>query len=170
MLNHQKVSGVERVAVGGIGAQITALQQKAVDAAYLGEPVYSQNKAKFRVLFHARDLLPQTNVTQTVGVTTAEFAKAHPEKVKAIVEGRRRGVEFIYQNPKEAAAIVAKIYAFDPKVMEEAMLAMAKAQYWSHGDFDLAGMNAMAEGLKLVGVIDGAPDWPKLIDRSFQKR
>jgi NitT/TauT family transport system substrate-binding protein len=54
--------------------------------------------------------------------------------------------------------------------MEEAMLAMARAHYWSHGDFDLPGMNAMAEGLKLMGVIDGAPDWPKLIDRSFLKR
>ncbi len=170
VLNHQKVTGVDRVAVGGIGAQITALQQKAVDAAYLGEPVYSQNKAKFRVLFHARDMLPQANVTQTVGVTTAEFAKANPDKVKAIIEGRRRGVEFIYQHPKEAAAIVAKVYAFDAKIMEEAMLAMAKANYWSNGDFDLPGMNAMAEGLKLMGVIDGAPDWPKLIDRSFLKR
>jgi NitT/TauT family transport system substrate-binding protein len=109
-------------------------------------------------------------VTQTVGVTTAEFAKANPDKVKAIIEGRRRGVEFIYQHPKEAAAIVAKVYAFDAKIMEEAMLAMAKANYWSNGDFDLPGMNAMAEGLKLMGVIDGAPDWPKLIDRSFLKR
>ena len=115
-------------------------------------------------------LFRSANVTQTVGVTTAEFAKSHPEKVKAIIEGRRRGVEFIYQNPKEAAAIVAKVYAFDPKVMEEVMIVMAKAQYWSTGEFDISGMNAMAEGLKLMGVIDGTPDWPKLIDRSFIKR
>ena len=123
VLEHQKITGVERVAVGSVGAQITALQQKAIDAAYLGEPVYSQNKSKFRVLFYARDMLAQNNLTQTVGVTTSEFAKAHPDKVKAIIEGRRRGVEFIYQNPKEAALIVAKAYSFDPVVMEEAMVA-----------------------------------------------
>ena len=146
VLDHQKITGVERVAVGSVGAQITALQQKAIDAAYLGEPIYSQNKSKFRVLFYARDMLAQNNLTQTVGVTTSEFAKANPQKVKAIIEGRRRGVEFIYQNPKEAALIVAKAYAFDPVIMEEAILALAKSKYWSTGELDLAGMNAMAEG------------------------
>jgi len=170
VLDHQKITGVERVAVGSVGAQITALQQKAIDAAYLGEPVYSQNKSKFRVLFFARDMLEQNNITQTVGVTTSEFAKAHPDKVKAIIEGRRRGVEFIYQNPKEAALIVAKAYSFDPVVMEEAMIAMAKSKYWSAGELDLAGMNAMAEGLKITGAIDGPPNWNKLIDRSFLKK
>jgi NitT/TauT family transport system substrate-binding protein len=170
VLDHQKITGVERIAVGSVGAQITALQQKAIDAAYLGEPVYSQNKSKFRVLFYARDMLAQNNLTQTVGVTTSEFAKAHPDKVKAIIEGRRRGVEFIYQNPKEAALIVAKAYSFDPIVMEEAMVAMVKSKYWSAGELDLAGMNAMAEGLKLTGAIDSPPNWNKLIDRSFLKK
>ena len=170
VLDHQKITGVERVAVGSVGAQITALQQKAIDAAYLGEPVYSQNKSKFRVLFFARDMLAQNNLTQTVGVTTSEFAKAHPDKVKAIIEGRRRGVEFIYQHPKEAALIVAKAYSFDPVVMEETMIAMAKSKYWSAGELDLAGMNAMAEGLKITGAIDGPPNWNKLIDRSFLKK
>ena len=170
VLDHQKITGVERVAVGSVGAQITALQQKAIDAAYLGEPVYSQNKSKFRVLFFARDMLEQNNITQTVGVTTSELAKAHPDKVKAIIEGRRRGVEFIYQHPKEAALIVAKAYSFDPVVMEEAMRAMVIAKYWSAGELDLAGMNAMAEGLKITGAIDGPPNWNKLIDRSFLKK
>ncbi len=170
MLDHQKITGVERVAVGSVGAQITALQQKAIDAAYMGEPIYSQNKSKFRVLFFARDMLAQNNLTQTVGVTTVEFAKANPDKLKAIIEGRRRGVEFIYQNPKEASLIVAKAYSFDPVVMEEAIMSMAKSKYWSAGELDLAGMNAMAEGLKLTGAIDSAPNWNKLIDRSFLKK
>jgi NitT/TauT family transport system substrate-binding protein len=170
VLNHQKITGVERIAVGSVGAQMTALQQKAIDAAYLGEPVYTQNKSKFRVLFFARDVLAQNNLTQTVGVTTSEFAKANPQKVKAIIEGRRRGVEFIYQNPKEAALIVAKAYSFDPVIMEEAMLSLAKAKYWSAGELDLDSMNAMAEGLKLTGAIDSPPNWSKLIDRSFLKQ
>jgi NitT/TauT family transport system substrate-binding protein len=78
-------------------------------------------------------------------------------------------VEFIYQNPKEAALIVAKAYAFDPVIMEEAILALAKSK-WSTGELDLAGMNAMAEGLKLTGAIDSPPNWNKLIDRSFLKK
>lgn len=169
VVDHQKLKNVDRVAVGGIGAQITALQQKGVDAAFLGEPVFTQNKSKFRVVFFAKDMLPNPNMTQTVGVTTSEFAKSSPQKIRAIIDGRRKGVEFIYQNPKEAAAIIAKVYGTDPAVMEEAVANMAKARYWSTGELDIPGMNAMSGGLKLMGVIQDTPDWSKLIDSSFLK-
>lgn len=169
VVDHQKLKNVDRVAVGGIGAQITALQQKGVDAAFLGEPVFTQNKSKFRVVFFAKDMLPNPNMTQTVGVTTSEFVKSSPQKIRAIIDGRRKGVEFIYQNPKEAAAIIAKVYGTDPVVMEEAVANMAKARYWSTGELDYPGMNAMSGGLKLMGVIQDTPDWSKLIDTSFLK-
>lgn len=169
VVDHQKLKNVERVAVGGIGAQMTALQQKGVDAAFLGEPVFTQNKSKFRVVFFAKDVLPNPNMTQTVGVTTSEFAKSSPQKIRAIIEGRRKGVEFIYQNPKESAAIIAKVYGTDLAVMEEAIANMAKARYWSPGELDVPGMNAMSQGLKLMGVIQDTPDWSKLVDSSFLK-
>jgi NitT/TauT family transport system substrate-binding protein len=169
VVNAQGLKNVNRVAVGGIGAQITALQQKGVDAAFLGEPVYTQNKAKFRTVFFAKDMLPDPNMTQTVGVTTSEFAKSSPKKIRGIIEGRRKGVEFIYKNPKEAAAIIAKVYGQDPVVMEEAVANMAKAKYWSTGEIDIKGMNSMSNGLKLMGVIQDTPEWGTLVDPRFVK-
>lgn len=170
VVDAQKIKDVNRVAVGGIGAQMTALEQKGVDAAFLGEPIYSKNKNKFRVLFFAKDYLPNPDMTQTVGVTTSEFAKANPQKLKAIIEGRRQGVEFIYQNPKEAAQIVAKVYDMDPAVMQEALEGLAKAKYWSPGEIDINGMNNMSQGLKLMGVIQESPDWSKLVDTQYLKK
>ncbi len=169
VVDAQRLKNVNRVAVGGIGAQITALQQKGVDAAFLGEPVFTQNKAKFRTVFFAKDMLPDPNMTQTVGVTTSEFAKSNPKKIRAIIEGRRKGVEFIYKNPKEAAAIIAKVYSQDPVVMEEAVANMAKAKYWSTGEIDIRGMNAMSRGLRLMGVIQDEPEWGTLVDPRFVK-
>lgn len=169
VIDAQGLKNVNRVAVGGIGAQITALQQKGVDAAFLGEPIFTKNKANFRTVFFAKDLLPDPNMTQTVGVTTSEFAKSSPQKIRAIIEGRRKGVEFIYKSPKEAAAIVAKVYSQDPAVMEEAIMNMAKAKYWSTGEIDTKGMNAMSNGLKLMGVIESTPDWGTLVDSQFLK-
>jgi NitT/TauT family transport system substrate-binding protein len=169
VVDAQGLKNINRVAVGGIGAQITALQQKGVDAAFLGEPVYTQNKAKFRTVFFAKDMLPDPNMTQTVGVTTSEFAKANPKKIRGIIEGRRKGVEFIYKNPKEAAAIIAKVYGQDPVVMEEAVANMAKAKYWSTGEIDIKGMNSMSNGLKLMGVIQDTPEWGTLVDPRFVK-
>jgi len=170
VVDAQGLKNVNRVAVGGIGAQMTALQQKGVDAAFLGEPIYSKNKDKFRVLFFAKDYLPEPNMTQTVGITTSAFANANPEKLKAIIEGRRQGVEFIYNNPKEAAAIVAKVYDTDPAVMQEAMDKLIQAKYWSPGEIDIKGVNNMSQGLKLMGVIQETPEWGKLIDNQYLQK
>jgi NitT/TauT family transport system substrate-binding protein len=159
---------VQRVAVGGIGAQLTALEQGGIDAAFISEPIWTKEKRKYRPLFYVKDVLP-SQMTQTVGVTTAEFAKKHPEKIRGIIAGRRRGVEFIYSNAKEAAAIVAKAYEMDPKIVEESIANLIALKYWSTGEFDLNGMNLMVKGLQLVGELTQPVNWHRLIDRSFLK-
>jgi hypothetical protein len=53
--------------------------------------------------------------------------------------------------------------------MEEAIMNMAKAKYWSTGEIDTKGMNAMSNGLKLMGVIESTPDWGTLVDSQFLK-
>ena len=159
---------VQRVAVGGIGAQLTALQQGGIDAAFMSEPIWTKEKGKYRPVFYVKDVLP-SRMTQTVGVTTAEFARSNPEKVRAIVAARRKGVDFIYANPKEASAIVAKEYGMDGKIVEESLANLIALKYWSAGELDIDGMNAMVKGLQLVGDISGPVDWNALIDRSFLK-
>jgi NitT/TauT family transport system substrate-binding protein len=159
---------VQRIAVGGIGAQLTALEQGGLDAAFISEPIWTKEKAKYRPVFYVKDVLP-SRMTQTVGVTTAEFAKSHPDTVRAIIAARRKGVEFIYSNPKEAAAIVAKAYNMDPAIVDESMSNLIALKYWSTGEFDIEGMNTMVKGLQLVGDITGPVDWDKLIDRTFLK-
>lgn len=170
-LEAQKVplDKVQRVAVGGIGSQLTALKDGGIAAGYMSEPVWSKVKGDYRAVFHVHDVLPTDKVTQTVGIVTAEFAKEHPDKVRAIVEGRRKGVQFIYSHPKEAADILAKVYNQEPKVMEEAVANMVKIHYWSEGPFDLDGMKRMVDGMVQVGALDKPFDVTKLVDRSFLK-
>ncbi len=160
---------VQRVAVGGIGSQLTALKDGGIAAGYMSEPVWTKVKKDYRAVFYLNEVLPTDKVTQTVGIVTAEFAKAHPDKVRALVAGRRKGVQFIYSNPKEAADILAKVYGEDPKVMEEAVANMVKIHYWSEGDFDVDGMKRMVDGMVQVGALDKPFDVTKLIDRSFLK-
>ncbi|HET9577414.1 MAG TPA: ABC transporter substrate-binding protein [Usitatibacter sp.] len=170
-LEAQKVplDKVQRVAVGGIGSQLTALKDGGIAAGYMSEPVWSKVKNDYRAVFYVHDVLPTDKITQTVGIVTAEFAKQHPDKVRAIVEGRRKGVQFIYSNPKEAADILAKAYSQDPKIMEEAVANMVKIRYWSEGPFDVDGMKRMVDGMVQVGALDKPFDVTKLIDRSFLK-
>lgn len=158
---------VQRVSVGGIGSGLTALQQGGIQAAPIMDPVWTKEKDNYRPVFWVKDLVPP--MTQTVGVTTTEFAEKHPEKLRALIAARRKGVEFIHANPTEAAAIVAKAYNMEPAVAEESMKNLQALDYWSAGEFDRQGLENMAEGLRKVGEIKGKVAWDKLLDERFLK-
>ena len=156
---------VERPALGSIGAGLTALESGSVQAAGIIDPIWSARKDRYRALFYVKDVLPPMN--QMVGITTSEFARAQPQKVRAIIAGRRMGVDYLYANPKESAQSIAKAYNLKPEVMEIAVNNLVAFRYWSRGEFDLKGMNEMVRGLKIIGEVKGEIDWDKIIDRSF---
>lgn len=159
-------ASVTRVASGGYGPGLTLMEAGAVVAAPAVEPARTIDKAKYRVVFAPKDLLPPMVID--VGVTTPEFAAAHPEKLIAIIAGRRAGVDYLYAHPQEAAQIGAKTFEnLDPKVAEEAVLNLHAAELWGHGEFVKAELEHMADGLRLVGEIQGAIDWASLIDDRF---
>jgi len=156
---------VERPALGGIGSGLTALEGGGVQAAPILEPIWSARRDKYRPVVAIKDILPP--MTQTVGVTTGEFIKSQPQKLRAIIAGRRAGVDYVYANPKETAAVLAREYNLKPEIAEVAVANMVAVSYWSRGDFDLKGMNEFTRGLKIIGEVKGDVDWEKLIDRSF---
>ncbi len=156
---------VERPALGSLGAGLTALESGSVQAAAIIEPVWSARKDRYRALFYVKDVLPPMN--QMVGITTSEFARTQPQKLRAIIAGRRMGVDYLYANPKESAQFIAKAYNVKPEVVEIAVSNLAALRYWSRGEFDIKGMNEMVRGLKIIGEVKGEIDWDKIIDRSF---
>lgn len=171
ILMAMKASGIRPdqvtlVPAGGIGANLTAVLSGAVDTAMTGEPVWSREKSKVKPVFWTKDVLP-ANMTQTVGIVTEEFAKAQPEKVRAIIAGRREGVQYILQHPDEAADITAKAYNIDAGLTREVFKHFLAIQYWSEGAFDYAAMDRMVEGLEIVGKLKGRMDWSKVVDMAF---
>jgi NitT/TauT family transport system substrate-binding protein len=158
-------SQVARVAAGGYPPALTMLEQGAVSAAALIEPLSIIRKDRYRTVIAAKDVLPP--MTTSVGITTRAFAKAHPDKLRAIIAGRRAAVEAIYANPDEAAAILQKMWNFDPAIAREAVHNMIGPKMWSLGDFNRAELDHTVEGLRLIGEVKGEVDWNKLIDQSF---
>ena len=71
-------SDVHLVAAGGIGANLSAVLNGALDAGMTGEPTWSENEGKVQPVFWVKDVLP-ANMMQTVGVTTIDFAAAIAE-------------------------------------------------------------------------------------------
>jgi len=157
---------VQLMPAGGIGANLAAVLSGAIDAGMCGEPIWSENKSKVRPLFWTKDVLPP-NMTQTVGITTTDYAKSNPDQLKALIEGRRKGVQFIQKNPDEAADVTAKAYSGDAPLYREVFRNFVQLNYWGEGRFDYDGMNRMVEGLQIVGKQQGPVDWAKIVDPSF---
>lgn len=162
------LSNVDRKAVGSLSSAITALREGALDVIYTTEPVYSREKATFKMVFKSTDIIP--NATQTVGIVRTDYLKKNPGVIKAIIEARRKGVEFILKNPGEAGDIVAKHYKMSPDIAKTAIneILSSKTTYWSTGKLDYEGMNTMLNGLILVKAIEPGPfDWSKIVDESL---
>lgn len=156
---------IKRVASGGYTQGLTMLEQGAVDAAVLIEPLSITRKNDYKTVARAKEILPA--MTTSVGITTPEFAKANPDKLKALINGRRAAVKALYADPKAAAAMVAKQFKMDPALAEEAVANMIAPRMWSEGEFNMDELNFLAKGLILVGEITDIPDWKSLIDPSF---
>lgn len=163
---HGLFDKIERPALGTVGAGLTALDKGAVDSASLIDPLYSARKDKYRVIFAVKDELPP--IAQTVGIASTQFIKEHPDKLRAIIAGRMKGVDFIYSNPKEAAKILSETYDKLPlPVAESAVQNNVEIKYWGRGGFEYAAMDEMLKALKIVGALKADVDWSKMVDASF---
>jgi NitT/TauT family transport system substrate-binding protein len=158
-------SQVARIAAGGYPPALTMLEQGAASAAALIEPLSIIRKDRYRTVVAAKDILPP--MTTSVGITTREFASKNGDKLRAIIAGRRAGVEAIYADPAEAAAILQKVWNFEPLIAKEAVNNMIGPKMWSLGEFNRAELDRTVEGLKLIGEVKGEIDWGKLIDQSY---
>ena len=164
------VAEVKMIAIGDFGAGLTALDHNKVDVAIIPEPIYSQKEkagVKYKVLPWLDEKLPA--YTQTVTITTDEMIAKKPEKLRAVIEARRKGVEFLYANPKESAAILAKAYNLPPDVAASAMNNILKMNptWWNRGELKQPLMEAMAEALGGVGALQLPIDWKAAIQPGF---
>jgi NitT/TauT family transport system substrate-binding protein len=141
------------------------LEQGAVSAAKLIEPLSIIRKDRYRTVTNSKDVLPP--MTTSVGITTRAFAKANPEKLRSIIAGRRAAVEEIYKNPTQAAETLQRMWKFEPAIAREAVDNMIGPKMWSLGDFNRAELDRVVEGLKLIGEVKEDVDWSKLIDQSY---
>jgi len=157
---------VRTMPAGDLGANLSAVLNKAVDAGMTGEPLWSENKHRVKPVFWSKDCFPP-EMTQTVMITTDEYAKTGGAKLRAIIAARREGVEYIIKNPEESADIVAKAYNGDAKLYREVFKNFVSLNYFGDGRINYKGMDRMVEGMLLVGTLKAAPDWKKMVDPQF---
>ncbi|MBV9558442.1 MAG: ABC transporter substrate-binding protein [Pseudolabrys sp.] len=160
----------ELVKVGGFGPMIPALELNQIDVAPVTEPLWSQNKDKFRVLITGAEALPP--LSNVVGVSTGEAIKTKGDFIRAVIRARRKAVKFMIEHPDESGDLIAKDFNITPEVARSAIRNMTQSMtegvpYWGEGEFHTDGLKRIIEVQKSVGAITGEIDVTKMIDTQF---
>ena len=162
-----KPDDVQRVALGSLSGALTALENGVVDATTIPGILFMMRggESKYRVLLGPKDLplLPPA-----IGIATGPLMKKHPDKLRALLAGRREGVKFIYEHTPEAITILSKVYQpLPPKDVETLVGQLVAARFWSEGQIEMQGLQNAVRAMKYVGSLDRDVDLGKMIDTSF---
>ncbi len=156
-------------AMGGLSEGLTALDGGSIDAAAHLDPVFSKQQADgepWQVVFWAKDYLD--TFQQTVVIAGPDVLKDDPDAVRGYLRARARGVEFIRENPDEAAEIFASYNdGYDADVMRSSLENVEPDRYYSTNEFDPEGLATIEEGMKNIGLIDRDVEWSEIVDQSF---
>jgi ABC-type nitrate/sulfonate/bicarbonate transport system substrate-binding protein len=139
------------------------LESGAVDAAANLEPVYSSNPEPYDVLFWANEHVPAFQ--QTVIITGQQFLEDQPELVAGFLRARAKAIDWIKQNPDEAAAMWAEEADIDESVARDSLTTVLKDDYYGVG-FSAEGLSAVDHEMELIDLVPEGTDvpWEDLID------
>jgi NitT/TauT family transport system substrate-binding protein len=162
---------VPSMPTGGFGPGLAALEHGELDVAPFAEPLYSKNPDKYRVIAWAPEVLPP--LVDVLGITTDRAIAKRPDFLKAMLKARRKAVQFMNENPKEAAAIIAEPYKMDAAVAERVITHLQKpsgpdkVRYWSEGAVYYKSMKNLADAQALLGRDYSDIDWTAIVNESF---
>lgn len=166
ILNRNNLAGqVTIMPAGGVGAGITALNEGAVDAAPMVDPLLTSAADRYRILFRVNDYIP--DLCWSVGVTTPAFAAGNGERIRHLIAARVAGLQKMQADRAEASRVYARVWNIAPDLAARILPKLFDMNFWSPGNFNVPGLQAQVEGMRLVGQLDGPFDVTTLIDRSF---
>lgn len=159
------LSDVHMVAMGGLGAGLTALAQGGVDAAPIMDPVWASQSDRWQPVFWAKDYVP--HYMQTVFIVPPRLLQERPEVVRAFIDARRRGAQYLYDHPDRAAEIFARAYDLPVDVARRSIENVRGERWWSLGGLDREGLQAVERVMLALEMIDGPVDWQAIVDQSL---
>ncbi len=97
-----------------------------------------------------------------------DLIKNHPDKLKAVLAGRREGVKYIYEHTDDAIKILEKFYApLAPDKVAKMVHELVAAKFWSEGNIEMPLLTLPERAMLDVGMLKEKVDLEKMIDTSF---
>lgn len=162
-----KPDAMKHVPLGSLGGALTALDKGVVDVTSMPIPLYlaKDGATKYRTLLTPKDM---PKVPPGIEVATAELIKNHPDKLRAVLAGRREGVKYIYEHTDDAIKILQKFYApLPPDKVATMVHELIEAKFWSEGNIEMPLLTLSERAMVDVGMLKEKVDLNKMIDPSF---
>jgi NitT/TauT family transport system substrate-binding protein len=162
-----KPDAMKRVAVGSLGGALTAMEKGAADVTAIPAVLYriKNGATKYRTLLGPKDM---PHLPPGVEIATGDLMKNHPDKLRAVLAGRREGVKFIYEHTDEAIKILQKLYApLPPDQVANMVHELIEAKFWSEGNIEMPLLTLSERAMFDVGMLTQKVDLNKMINTSF---
>ena len=140
---------IQRVALGNLSGALTALENHVVDATSIPGILFLMRggESKYRVIMGPKEL---PALPPAVGIATGDLMKNHPDKLRAILAGRREAVQFIDQHTADASKILEAIYApLPPKDVDTMMQQLVEAKFYSEGRIEMPLLQTTAHVMRI---------------------
>lgn len=154
---------VKRTPTGGTGAGIALLEAGEVDVAYSSPRVALENADKLKVIGTSAEFVP--SYQQTLIISSRDYAKQNPEVAKGVLQGYSDAIDWINENPKEAAAFWAGIAGLEVADAEEILNTALAADHWGVA-YNPEALDAAAKGLAYTDKLDTVK-WDELLTDEF---
>jgi NitT/TauT family transport system substrate-binding protein len=145
---------------------LTAFKQGQIDGAWVPEPWASRLvvEGKGKILVDERDLWPQGRFVTTNLVVRTDFLQAHPNRIRALLEGLYQAVAYLNANPADAQTLTnTAVSDITGKALANGVVSAA----WPHMAFTLdplaATLKTSADHAHAVGLL-GAVNLKGLYD------
>jgi NitT/TauT family transport system substrate-binding protein len=162
-----KPDDVQRVALGNLAGTLTALENNVVDVTSIPGILFLMRggESKYRVIMGPKDL---PALPPAVGIATGDLMKKNPDKIRAILAGRREAVKFINEHTADASKILETVYApLPPNDVDMMMQQLVEANFYSEGRIEMPLLQNAVRAMKYVGMLDKDVDLTKMVDASF---
>ena len=151
------IGKVQLVAAGGINEGLVLLRNGTVDAAILGEPLFSREAKNYTVVVDLAKHIPA--LAQTVGFTTRAYAAKNADKIRAVKEK----FSAIFQGDRKGRAKTITLTKMQIKVLNEIIegkstAEIAKSLFLSEntinthikGIYSILGVHSRAKAVKMA--------------------
>jgi len=156
---------VEFVATGGTPDTWTAIKGGLVDIGWSTEPTISdvELKKEGRTLWMAWDLVKE--YAEQGYLTSQSFIDSNPKELKAWVSALVKAVEWIRNNPSEAAKVLAQRMGIEAPLAETALKKFPK-EVWN-ASMPKKNWETTAKISMEFKLLKEMPNWKVLINQSF---